>query len=1000
MAEKKKIFRKYIRRLWHIVTRSIEATIAFFFVLSIMLFLRLLKGPIEIDFFTPILEKVLVQKDNQKVSVGMVYLELDAEHGHLCAVKATDITIKNERNETLVDIPKASFAFRLLPILTGNFMPSSLVLDKPYLLMSVEEQNQEISFENKVVSEGVLYTVGRFFSSLKDLDYFEIKKGNWIIDIPVVQKKVSIPDVSFSIKKREKFLLDFSGAVVLHEGSDLMPFDLQGVYHTNTNLIVMEASFEDMPIKKIGTLLREVKGVDVMLNGTLSAVLDMNAKTLPQIVKKLTVVAESTQKGTVYLPDPIDTTYFVDSLIFAGSFSEGLKSFEITESIAAIGEATVFAQMKIDGIDTLLDTGKTDGIFATLKTQAKNISLSELPVLWPSQLGTPAYDWVTTNMKTGIATDASFTFLLQDKKMVDLKGTVKVENATVDYLEGLPPVKGAEAIVSFFPDKILIEATKGHVDNLQLEKASVDFFNLGDEVVPLRIIFTATGPIREGLDILSRKPLELVNFLNLDYKKMTGNGKATVQLDIPISETFKSSDIGVHVEADLNDISIAVPYTELVVNKGRGHLYADNKKINIKGHVLFDDNPFEIEWDHQFDSTLKQPAKGILVGNLSDKLLKPYYQGISEIVEGDISVRAEVLFETPAFQKINVIADLKNAFLSLNTISYVKEKNRPAVFGVTVETGNGKVLSVPSFRLDVPDEKTVIDGNITLKNGFAIDLKQIKTPQNNLSIFFEKKTNGIKVIAEGKRLDLSKYLHSKDKSEKESHHQGKSKNFDIKIQLDELILTTGKSLKDISVSLARENGIYTRWNGKVTAVSPLVLRRNEESKLLIETQDFGSFLNYSGYSDRIRGGILKVEMQQENKALTGELDMRDYSLTKTPFFMQAITILGVLDAFRGDEIAFKKASIPFRLEENFDISIKDGVAYGTAVGVTFQGDVKSDEIDLSGSVIPAYAVNSLPGKIPFIGRIFSGDKGGGLIGLAFEIKGKTDNPELIFKPSS
>ena len=1003
MAKKKKTFRKYIKRGWHILVRSVEAVIAFCFVLSIMLFLRLLKGPIEMDFFTPVLEKVLVQKDNQKVSVGMVYLELDTEHGHLCAVRATNISVKNENDESVVEIPKASFAFNLLPLLTGNFIPSSLVIESPYLWTVTMEQMSEPVFEEKVVSEGVLHTVGHLFSSLKDLDYFEIKNGRWLIDIEAVQKKVNIPNLSFSIERRGRFLLGFSGEVILYEGEDAMPLKLQGEYHTNTNLFFADTYFEEMPIKKFGSILCEIKGIDVILNGTLSAVLDMNAKTLPQIVKKLTVAAESTQKGTVYLPDPIDTTYFIDSLIFAGSFSEGLKSFEITESIATVGEATVFAQMKIDGIDTLLDTGKTEGLFATLKTQAKNISLSELPVLWPSKLGTPAYDWVTTNMKTGIATDASFTFLLQDKKMVDLKGTVKVENATVDYLEGLPPVKGAEAIVSFFPDKILIEAIKGHTGNLVLEKATVDFFNLGDDVVPLQIVFTAKGPIKEGMDILSKKPLELVNFLNLDYKKMDGEGKATVKLYIPISDAFKPSDIKVDVDAKLRDISLVIPYTDLRVDKGEGRLYADNDEIKVRGHVSFDGNPFEVEWAHQFDSSVKQPGKGMLIGQVSDALLKPYYSNVSDIIKGNIPVRAEVVFESEALQKIDVTADLKNAKVFIPIISYDKEAGSDSVFSLTAETGGGELLSVPFFRFEEASKNTLIDGSIALNKGFLLDLKHLETPQNDAKVSFEKSSDSVKVSVSGKKLNFAKYLHAENKETEKDQTEKKVKrfkNFEVNVQLDELFLSDENALKKADISLKKENGLYTKWEGSITALSPLFLKKSDNGDLEIQTDDFGSFLNYAGYSDRIRGGILNVKMKQEEGNLVGAFEMRDYALTETPFFMQAVTILGILDAFKGDEIAFKKASVPFVIKENNDILIEDGVAYGTAVGVTFQGSIKSNDIALSGSVIPAYAVNSLPGKIPFIGRIFSGDKGGGLIGLAFEIKGNADNPELIFKPSS
>ena len=57
-------------------------------------------------------------------------------------------------------------------------------------------------------------------------------------------------------------------------------------------------------------------------------------------------------------------------------------------------------------------------------------------------------------------------------------------------------------------------------------------------------------------------------------------------------------------------------------------------------------------------------------------------------------------------------------------------------------------------------------------------------------------------------------------------------------------------------------------------------------------------------------------------------------------------------------------------------------------------------IDFNGSVVPAYALNGLFGKIPVVGTILAGEQGGGLFGLSYNVRGNTNNPEFSFNPAS
>ena len=83
-----------------------------------------------------------------------------------------------------------------------------------------------------------------------------------------------------------------------------------------------------------------------------------------------------------------------------------------------------------------------------------------------------------------------------------------------------------------------------------------------------------------------------------------------------------------------------------------------------------------------------------------------------------------------------------------------------------------------------------------------------------------------------------------------------------------------------------------------------------------------------------------------------------------------------------------------------EINIDDAVAYGTSVGITLRGKMTTDNVDLEGSVVPAYAINSLLGNVPLVGTLFSGEKGGGLFGVTYTVKGPLKNAEFNFNPAS
>jgi hypothetical protein len=92
---------------------------------------------------------------------------------------------------------------------------------------------------------------------------------------------------------------------------------------------------------------------------------------------------------------------------------------------------------------------------------------------------------------------------------------------------------------------------------------------------------------------------------------------------------------------------------------------------------------------------------------------------------------------------------------------------------------------------------------------------------------------------------------------------------------------------------------------------------------------------------------------------------------------------------------------PFQIE-NSVVTLKEMRAFSSSLGVTGTGrlDFGSQTIDLTGTVVPAYMINALPGRVPFLGRLFSPEKGGGIFAATYGLHGKLTDPTVAYNPLS
>jgi AsmA-like protein len=83
------------------------------------------------------------------------------------------------------------------------------------------------------------------------------------------------------------------------------------------------------------------------------------------------------------------------------------------------------------------------------------------------------------------------------------------------------------------------------------------------------------------------------------------------------------------------------------------------------------------------------------------------------------------------------------------------------------------------------------------------------------------------------------------------------------------------------------------------------------------------------------------------------------------------------------------------------LTIEHLLAFGESLGVTASGSVNLDRdwLELTGTVAPAYLLNSIIGNVPIIGPLLGGG-GEGLIAATYRLDGPSTEPQVMVNPLS
>jgi uncharacterized protein YhdP len=125
---------------------------------------------------------------------------------------------------------------------------------------------------------------------------------------------------------------------------------------------------------------------------------------------------------------------------------------------------------------------------------------------------------------------------------------------------------------------------------------------------------------------------------------------------------------------------------------------------------------------------------------------------------------------------------------------------------------------------------------------------------------------------------------------------------------------------------------------------------------------------------------------------------------RAPVLAQVLSLAslsGINSLLSGQGIPFARLNGDFTLADG-KLAVTALRAYGGALGIKVDGtyDLTQNTLNLSGTLVPAYTLNSALGNIPVLGPLITGGEGEGIFAANFRVAGPAANPQVAVNPLS
>lgn len=975
------------------------------------------EAPLQLSFLTPYLERGLNEVDpNIRVKIGETLLTWSGWENPL-DLRARNVQVSDAEGHGLATLPDLSIALSVPALLLGEIAPSAIEVVGPRLVvvrtaegrlqLGFGESEQEAAQPLATDLAAVLLQPARGRSHLRRIS---IRQAAVVVIDRRAGEVWRLPTVSFELRRSRGGAEAAVSATLLQSGiTASLNAELSVPATGGPAAANIEAAGLDPRTLAVLAGIPEIERLRLTIGGALSGLIERSGEVREV---KFSLAAGP---GAINLPE-----LYSEPLPVAGANLRG-RIFDRFDRLELNGAALTI----LDG-PTLTLSGSAVGLSSPHLVRVEALLASgPAPTetvlrYWPTAIGRGARNWIEQNIAGGYAEEAQLDVVLtiprdhpENAVLEHAEGAFRASGLTVTYLKGLPPLQDVAGEGKFLGNTVTITVLSGQVGELVVAGGTVEVASLDVKPQIITIDGRVTGPLRDALDLIDHDRLGYPSKMGIDPKTVSGAAESRLWFRFPGQKDVRVDEVELRVEAKLADVAMSDAAFGAAVRKGDLDLVVEREGMTLAGTAMIADTATRLEWRENFGAAefdTRITAEAAPGGSARAALglhAAPWVEGPTplEIVYTRLGDAATA----------KITADLSRAALAAEPLGWSKKPGVPGRAQATITLKKQKPTALTGVVLNAGDLK--LSGNVIIGSTGTgptrIALSDLAWGGSRLKgVEIQLGRSVLIEIADG-TLDVGPFL-ERQKQDRKSEGEEAGPAFRILApQLAELRTGEDRALAPATLDLAH-NG--DRWQsvvisggmpgGKAMAVqyglSPATGRRF----LRVNSDDAGALLRTTDLIETVVGGTLTIEGEAAEPGLAAPLpvqaEVQDYRVVRGRVMSKILKEAKLEDI----NTLLAKEGIPFArftgrmVLTDEGIEIKKARAYGAALGITAQGnvDLERDQVDIEGTIVPAYLVSQIIGEIPLIGRILTGGEGEGLFAATYRAKGPFSDPQVSVNP--
>jgi hypothetical protein len=682
---------------------------------------------------------------------------------------------------------------------------------------------------------------------------------------------------------------------------------------------------------------------------------------------------------------------------------------------------------------------RTSGRFdAALSLDLDQVDFADLRRLWPQGIGGGARSWIVENIPAGLARDGHFELTLaapEDLASVELTGatgTLIGEALQVWWLRPVPPIDNGMARLRILdPDTVEIAVASGRqrprtqkgdagTGGLLIRNGRVRITGIMQRDQVAAIDADIAGSVPDVIALLREPRLKLLDRHSIDLRNPAGQASVKLTVGLPLEHDVLMDDVAIHAAAHLDGLRLGGVVAGRDLDRGVMDLNASVDGLKINGSASLAGIPAQI--DAAMDFRAGPPAQvlqSVTVSGQPDATqLAAAGLDATPVLSGPVPLQATLTERRSGQGELAIAADLTPAELSVAPLEWRKAPDVQAKGTARLTMDHDRLTGIDGIALDgdaltLRGSADARDGRITLLHMDRLVLGRT-VAHGMLRLPDPPATGPIVATIGGPTIDMAPRFsrHAVARAPSQATPESPSASpWTVEARFDRALMANDEALGKLVLSAENDGRVFQRlrFEGQTGSRAPFLVQIVPEKgarRLTASAGDLGQLLRGLDVVRTLQGGRLSAQANyddaQPGRPLSGSADLEEFRVrgaTGLARLLQAMTLYGLVEVMQGPGLGFTRLVAPFRLTDDA-LELADARAFSSSLGLTAKGriDLAAQQIDMQGTIVPAYFFNSLPGKIPLLGKLFSPERGGGLFAASYTLRGPLDDPNASINP--